>query len=101
MSTFAVNHLCRQTLRDAGFREAMRSDPRAAVAGLDLTPAEREALVHGEVGELFRLGANAFLLGYLVRFGLLGLTLETYRTRLRAAANLGDEGAGAATSGGS
>ena len=91
LSTYAVNHLCRQTLRDPAFREAMRSDPRAATAGLALTEQEREAVVNGEVGELHRMGANTFLLGYLVRFGLLGLTLETYRARLRAAANLGDD----------
>ncbi len=91
MTTYAVNHLCRQTLRDPVFREAMRADPRAATANLALTPDEREALVHGEVGELYRMGANTFLLGYLVRFGLLGLTLDTYRARLRAAAKLDDD----------
>ncbi len=91
MTTYAVNHLCRQTLRDPAFREAMRADPRAATANLALTPDEREALVQGEVGELYRMGANTFLLGYLVRFGLLGLTFDTYRARLRAAANLNDD----------
>ena len=99
MSTYAVNHLCRQTLRDPAFREAMRADPRAATAALPLTDAEREALVNGEVGELYRMGANTFLLGYLVRFGLLGLDFNNYRARLRAAANLGEETAGAASSG--
>ena len=58
---------------------------------LALTPDEREALVHGEVGELYRMGVNTFLLGYLVRFGLLGLTFDTYRARLRVAANLDDD----------
>lgn len=101
MSTYAVNHLCRQTLRDPAFREAMRADPQAATAGLALTPAEREALVNGEVGELYSMGANTFLLGYLVRFGLLGLNFDNYRARLRAAANMGDEATGPASSGGS
>lgn len=85
MSVYAVDHLCRQTLRDPAFREAMRADPRAALAGLPLTDRERNALVGGEVGELFAMGANAFLLGYLVRFGLLGLTIDSYREKLRAA----------------
>lgn len=101
MSIYAVNHLCRQTLRDPAFREAMRSDPRAATAGLALTPSEREAVVNGEVGELYRMGANTFLLGYLVRFGLLGLTMDSYRAKLRAAANLTDDATGPAFSGGS
>lgn len=100
MSTYAINHLCRQTLRDAAFREAMRSDPAAAVSGLELTPAERAAVVNGEVGELFRMGANTFLLGYLVRFGLLGLTLDSYRAKLRAAAGL-DGAAGSTGAAGS
>jgi hypothetical protein len=89
MSIFAVNHLCRETLRDHAFREAMRADPRAALNGLRLTEREREALVAGEVGELYAMGANAFLLGYLVRFGLLGLTIESYREKLLAAARAG------------
>ena len=86
MSVYAVNHLCRQTLRDPAFREAMRADPAAAIAGLPLTDAERDALVAGEVGTLFAMGVNSFLLGYLVRFGLLGLTLHSYREKLSAAA---------------
>ena len=88
MSIYAVNHLCRETLRDHAFREAMRTDPRTAVAGLALTDREREALIAGEVGELYAMGANAFLLGYLLRFELLGLTLDGYRAKLRAAAKL-------------
>jgi hypothetical protein len=89
MSVFAVNYLCRQTLRDHAFREAMRADPRGALKSLPLTEREREALVAGEVGELYAMGANAFLLGYLVRFGLLGLTIEGYREKLLAAEKSG------------
>ncbi len=85
MSVYAVNHLCRQTLRDRAFREAMRTDPAAAISGLMLTDEERDALVAGEVGKLFAMGANSFLLGYLVRFGLLGLTIDSYREKLFAA----------------
>jgi Aromatic-ring-opening dioxygenase LigAB, LigA subunit len=88
MSIYAVNYLCRETLRDHAFREAMRADPRKAVAGLALTEREREALIAGEVGELYAMGANAFLLGYLLRFELLGLTVDSYRAKLRAAAKL-------------
>jgi len=85
VSVFAVNYLCRQTLRDHAFREAMRTNPRAAVAGLPLSEQERDALIAGEVGELYAMGVNSFLLGYLVRFELLGLTLDSYREKLLAA----------------
>jgi hypothetical protein len=86
VSVYAVNYLCRQTLRNHGFREAMRKDPRTALAGLPLTEREREALIAGEVGELHLMGVNDFLLGYLLRFGLLGLTTDSYREKLIAAA---------------
>ena len=86
MSVYAVNYLCRETLRNRAFREAMRVDPAAATAGLTLTDEERKALVAGEVGQLFAMGVNSFLLGYLVRFDLLGLTIDSYREKLAAAA---------------
>ena len=84
MSTFAVNHLCREVLRDHAFRAAMKADPAKALAPLDLTDAERRAMIAGDVGTLFRLGANAFLMGYLARFEVCGLNVETYNQRMRA-----------------
>jgi len=45
MSIFAVNHLCREVLRDHAFRAAMKADPAKALAGLDLTDEERRALI--------------------------------------------------------
>ena len=37
MSIYAVNYLCREVLRDHGFRAAMKADPAAALAKHDLT----------------------------------------------------------------
>ena len=37
MSVYAVNHLCREILRDHAFRAAMKADPAAAIAKYDLT----------------------------------------------------------------
>ena len=37
MSIYAVNKLCREALRDAAFRAALKRDPRAAIAPLPLT----------------------------------------------------------------
>jgi len=84
MSIFAVNYLCREVLRDHAFRAAMKADPAKALASLDLTDEERRALVAGDVGALFRMGVNGFLMGYLARFEVCGLNVETYNQRMRA-----------------
>jgi len=84
MSIFAVNHLCRELLRNHAFRAAMKADPAKALASLDLTEAERGALLAGDVGALFRMGVNAFLMNYLPRFEVCGLNAESYNQRMRA-----------------
>jgi len=84
MTIFAVNYLCREILRDHAFRAAMKADPGKALAPLDLTEAERRALLAGDVGELFRMGANGFLMAYLARFEVCGLNVEVYNQRMRA-----------------
>ena len=84
MSVFAVNHLCREVLRDHAFRGAMKADPAKALASLDLTDAERSALISGDVGALFRMGVNAFLMNYLARFEVCGLNAGNFNERMRA-----------------
>ena len=84
MSIFAVNYLCREVLRDHAFRAAMKRDPAQALAAKDLTEAERQALLAGDVGALFRMGANAFLMAYMARFEVCGLNVEIYNQRMRA-----------------
>ena len=84
MSVFAVNHLCRELLRDHAFRAAMKSDPAKALAPLDLTDAERRAVLAGDVGALFRMGVNGFLLNYMSRFEICGLNQQSYNERMRA-----------------
>lgn len=86
MSVYAVNYLCRELLRDHAFRAAMKADPVAAIANYDLTADERAALLAGDVAKLYRLGVNAFLMGYLPRFEVCGLTVPIYSERIRAAA---------------
>ena len=90
MSTYAVNYICRELLRDHAFRAAMKSDPASAIANHDLTPEEREALLAGDVAKLYRMGVNAFLMGYLPRFEVCGLTVPLYSERIRTAANGGN-----------
>jgi hypothetical protein len=84
MSIFAVNYLCREVLRDHAFRAAMKADPAKALAPLDLTDEERSALIAGDVGTLFRMGGNGFLMAYLARFEVCGLNVTSYNERMRA-----------------
>jgi hypothetical protein len=84
MSIFAVNHLCREVLRDHAFRAAMKSDPAKALAPLDLSDDERRALLAGDVGTLYQMGVNAFLMNYLARFEVCGLNVKIYNQRMRA-----------------
>jgi hypothetical protein len=85
MSVYAINEVCYKTVHDPDFRERLRADPGAALAPFDLTEAERTALLAGEVGTLYRMGAHSFLLGHLNRYQLLGLTVPVYNERMRAA----------------
>jgi hypothetical protein len=91
MTIFAVNHLCREVLRDHVFRAAMKADPETALAPLDLTADERRALIAGDVGALYRMGVNGFLMGYLARFEVCGLNVGNYNERMRAV-KVDDEG---------
>ena len=88
MSVFAVNYLCREVLRDHAFRAAMKADPASALAAFrkyELTADEKDALLAGDVARLYSMGVNAFLMGYLPRFEVCGLTLDIYNARIRAA----------------
>jgi hypothetical protein len=84
MSIFVVNYLCREVLRDHAFRAAMKADPAKALATLDLTDEERSCLLAGDVGQLYRMGTNGFLMNYLARFEVCGLNAEIYNQRMRA-----------------
>ncbi len=85
MSVYAVNKLCRDTLHDPAFREALKRDPASAIATRDLSDDERKALLDGDVAWLFEEGCHPFLLAYLTRWDLLGLTVERYSERIRKA----------------
>lgn len=86
MSAYEVARLCRQALREPALRERLNAAPAQTVdAEFDLTAAEREALLAGEVGALADLGGNTFLLSYLPRWGLFGLDVARYGERMRAA----------------
>jgi hypothetical protein len=91
MSIYAVNKLCRDALHDPAFRNALKGNPEAALARLSLSSDERSALLRGDVAWLYEWGAHPFLLAYLTRWELFGLTVPLYSERIRAARKLTGE----------
>jgi ethanolamine utilization microcompartment shell protein EutS len=86
MSVYQINKLCHRLLKNHAFRAAMQADVASAIADLPLTDAERAALIAGDVATLHRMGASDFLLYFLTRFEIAGLTLPVYNQRIRALA---------------
>jgi hypothetical protein len=85
MSVYQLNKLCHRLLRDLDFRSAMQKDPAAAAAPYDLSAAERKALLAGDVATMFEMGVHPFLLSFLTRYEIAGLTTPVYSERIRAA----------------
>lgn len=86
MSAFGVNEICWRLVHDPPFRETAKADPAAAIRDAAISEPERTALLAGDVAELYRRGAHAFLLGHLARYGFAGLTVPIYNARMRAIA---------------
>jgi hypothetical protein len=86
MSVISVNHLCRDITRDPALRQLFLQDPEGALRRYprEFTEAERTALLSGDVRTLYRMGVNAYWMGYLARYGVFGLTVESYSERVRA-----------------
>ncbi len=85
MSVYAINKLCRDALHDLAFRKSLKRDPASAIAARDLTDDERKALLEGDVVRLYEWGCHPFLLAYLTRWDLFGLTPAIYNKRIRTA----------------
>jgi hypothetical protein len=83
MSVDGVDRVCRDLLHDEAFRAAMLRAPEETLTQRDLTEAEIAALREGDVRTLYRMGANAYLMGNLFRFGIFGLTLDAFNSRMR------------------
>ena len=85
MSLYGIHKALYLLQNDLDFRERLRSDPAAALADLPLTAHEREALLSGDMAELYRMGTHTFLMSRIPRFNALGgMTREQYQTSLRA-----------------
>jgi hypothetical protein len=91
MSVYAVDKLCHDALHDLDFREALKREPAAAIAPRDLTADERKALLEGDVARLYEWGCHPFLLAYLTRWNLFGLSPAIYSERIRKARDARDD----------
>jgi len=61
MSRYAVNSLLYQLKKDPEFRSRFITDPRAAIAGADLTDAEHSAFVARDMRKINELGGYLHL----------------------------------------
>ena len=61
MSRYAVNSLLYRLKKDPQFRARFQADAAAAVAGLDLTDAERAAFVDRDMRRINELGGYLHL----------------------------------------
>ena len=61
MSRYAVNSLLYRLKKDAEFRGRFNQDPGAALAGADLTDAERAAFIKRDMRALNELGGYLHL----------------------------------------
>ena len=85
MSIYDVHAICRAALKDESFRTALNENPEAALRGFDLEPAEREALLTGDVAALYAMGAHEYVLMWLGRAEVFGLNIPTYMQRITQA----------------
>ncbi|MBV9171252.1 MAG: hypothetical protein JOZ81_14335 [Chloroflexi bacterium] len=83
MSLYGIHKTLYLLQNDLDFRERLRIDPRGALAQMPLTDAERDALLNGDVAELYRMGTHTFLMSRIPRFNAFGLTREEYQKRLK------------------
>jgi len=94
VSVFTINEICYRVVHEPAFRAAILADPAAELAKLELTDAERRALLEGNVGQLYLWGANTYMLGHLMRYKVFGLTRERYAPSIWAAARAAGRPAG-------
>ena len=94
MSVFTINEICYRAVHEPDFRAALLADPATELAKLELTAEERQALLEGNIGQLYLWGANTYMLGHLTRYKLFGLDRERYANSIWAAARAAGRPAG-------
>ena len=93
MSLFGVHKTLYLLQNDLEFRERLRTDPGGALTDLPLTQHEREALLAGDMAELYRMGTHTFLMSRIPRFNALGgMSRDSYQASIKAVLNDPDGG---------
>jgi Aromatic-ring-opening dioxygenase LigAB, LigA subunit len=72
MSRYAINTLLYQLKKDRELRARFIKDPRAAVADVDLTDAERAAFIAGDMKKINELGGYLHLVMSVPKIGTHG-----------------------------
>lgn len=85
MSRYKVEELCFSLASEANLAR-FKSDPEGYAAAYDLSEAEKEAVVKGDVGGLYRMDVNTQALVFLSR--AFGCDNAAYVARLREALGL-------------
>ena len=83
MSVYAVRKLCYLSEHDPELRYRIQRDPSETIKEFRLTPEEARALLEGDVGKLYRMGVDAFLLQFIGMHRLFGVTREIYHERIK------------------
>jgi hypothetical protein len=92
MSLYRLNKIMFLLDVDQEFLTSMRADAAATVRNMDLTDEERTAFLTGDVGKLYLMGVDMFLLDTMVRHELFGIDRAKYLERVRAAAEQAGKG---------
>ena len=81
MSLYQLQKFLFDVNRDAGVQSSYRRDPHGLLARYDLTDEERDAIVRGDIGLMYVLGANGQLLMHFAAF--LGIAWPDYIQAMR------------------
>ena len=86
VSLYQLNKIMYLLEVDAAFLAQMKSDPADAIKDMELTEDERAAVLSGDVGKLYLMGVNMFILDSIARHELFGIDRNSYLAQVRAAA---------------
>jgi hypothetical protein len=81
VSLYAVQKILYELNRDAGLQARYREAPAGLLAGRDLTPEERGALLDRDIGLLYVLGVNGQILMHYAAF--CGIEWDDYLEAMR------------------